>query len=167
MSKLSFIGCASKHILFCFNLFCFSSRQLQTMGNYLEISIAGRKCLCVSGKVVLWSKQFEIRVLVPMCYLKLCSHMYINIYGRMVTNNNSNNYNDRAPGATGGSKESGSSNQRRHTQGWEKRRPSTLMLRETKRENAAGSLFLTLTTVQSENACFSNFATGEWKTALV
>ena len=33
--------------------------------------------------------------------------------------------------AAGGSKKSGSSNQRRHNQGREKRRPSTLMLRET------------------------------------
>ena len=50
------------------------------MGQFLEISIAGRKCLCVSGKVVLWSKHFDIIILVPMFYLKLCNHIYIYIY---------------------------------------------------------------------------------------
>ena len=35
-----------------------SSRAPQTMGQILEISVAGQKCLCVSGKVVLWSKHF-------------------------------------------------------------------------------------------------------------
>ena len=40
--------------------------------------------------------------------------------------NNYNNYNyNRVPGAAGGSKKNGSSNQRRQNQGREKRRPST------------------------------------------
>ena len=49
------------------------------MGNLLEISVARRKCLCVSGKVVLWSAHFDIIVLVPMFYMKLCNHIYIYI----------------------------------------------------------------------------------------
>ena len=40
--------------------------------------------------------------------------------------NNYNNYN-RVPGARGGVENNGSSNQRRHTQGQEKRRPRQLM----------------------------------------
>ena len=44
----------------------------QTMGNVLHILIAGQKCLCESKKVVLWSKQFDIRI-VPMSYLNLGS----------------------------------------------------------------------------------------------
>ena len=45
------------------------SRPPQTMGQILEVSITGRKCLCVSRNVVLWSKHFDIIVLVPMFYL--------------------------------------------------------------------------------------------------
>ena len=41
------------------------------MGKLPEISIARQKCLCVSGKVVVWSKHFDIVILVPMSYLKL------------------------------------------------------------------------------------------------
>ena len=36
------------------------------MGKLFEISIAGRKCLCVSGKVVSWSIHWDIRLLVAM-----------------------------------------------------------------------------------------------------
>ena len=59
------------------NLLFGGSRPPQTMGNFLEISIAGRKCLCVSGKIVLWSKHFAIRIVVPMLCLKqysACCH---------------------------------------------------------------------------------------------
>ena len=48
-----------------------SFRPLQRMGKVLEISIAGWKCLCVSGKVALWSKHFDIIISFPMSYLKL------------------------------------------------------------------------------------------------
>ena len=44
--------------------------------------------------------------------------------------NNNNNNNNHVPGPAGGSEKLGSSNQPRHTQGREKRRPSTLMLWE-------------------------------------
>ena len=69
-----------QHILlrFFFKLLFSSSRSPQTMGTFLDISIAGPKCLCACGKVVLWSKHFDIKMLVPMFYSKLCSH--INIY---------------------------------------------------------------------------------------
>ena len=53
------------------------SRPPQTMGNILEISVARRKCLCVAGKVVLWSTHFDIRILVPMFFLKLSKNIYI------------------------------------------------------------------------------------------
>ena len=63
--------------------------------------------MCVSGKVVLWPKHFDIRIRVPMFYSKLGNHiiytfMYIYIiyiYSRMGKNNN--NY-DRVPGVAGG-----------------------------------------------------------------
>ena len=42
----------------------------QTMVTFREISIAGRKRLCMSGKVVLWSKHFDIRIYVSISYLK-------------------------------------------------------------------------------------------------
>ena len=52
-----------------------SSRPPQTMGNILHISIAVRKCLCASGKVVLCSKHFDIIIWVPMFCLKLFNHI--------------------------------------------------------------------------------------------
>ena len=73
-NKEKYIGCESKH---CFwKLFSLSSRPPQMMRKFLEISIAGRKCMCVSGKVALWPKHFDIRILVPMSYLKLWSYIY-------------------------------------------------------------------------------------------
>ena len=57
------------------------------------------------------------------------SNIYIYIYIKDRKGEN-NNYN-RVPGAGGWeSKQSGSSNQRGHTQGLEKRRPSTLIMWE-------------------------------------
>ena len=41
--------------------------------------LAGGKCLCVSGKVVLWLTYFYVRILVPMSYLKLWNYIYIYI----------------------------------------------------------------------------------------
>ena len=38
--------------------------------------LSGGKCLCVSGKVVLWSIYFYARLLVPISYLKLWNYMY-------------------------------------------------------------------------------------------
>ena len=46
------------------------------MGIFLEMSIAGRKCMCVSRKVVLCSKHFDFRILVPMSYFKLWNYIY-------------------------------------------------------------------------------------------
>ena len=43
------------------------------MANLLEISIARQKCLGVSGKVVLWPKHRDSRMMVPMFYVKLCN----------------------------------------------------------------------------------------------
>ena len=43
----------------------------------MAISLNGRKCLCVSGKVDSWCKHFDIIILDPMFYLKLCDHIYI------------------------------------------------------------------------------------------
>ena len=69
--------------MLCFFSCCFlSSRPPQAMRTILEISVAGRKCLWVSGKVVLWSTHFYIRILVPMLYLKLYDHIFIYIYIR-------------------------------------------------------------------------------------
>ena len=68
------IGCESKHVCFCL-VALLSSRPPQTMGQILEIPIVERKCLCVSRKVVLWSKHFGVRMLVPMSYVKLCNRV--------------------------------------------------------------------------------------------
>ena len=73
-SKLSFIGCVSKYLLF-YKLLFLSSRPPQTIGKILEISVAGQKYMCVSGKVVLWSTHFDITTLVPVLYLKLSNHI--------------------------------------------------------------------------------------------
>ena len=91
-SKLPFIGRISKHVSF-FKLLFLSSAPSQTRGFYLEISVARRKCLCVSGKVFLWSTHFDIRILVPMSQAGggaaaataaaaavCCSMVYIYIY---------------------------------------------------------------------------------------
>ena len=67
-----------KHIIHRLCIQCIQAfRPLQTMGNFLDISVAACRCLCVSGKVVLWSKHFDIIMLVPMLYLKFCDHIYI------------------------------------------------------------------------------------------
>ena len=60
--------------------------------------------MCVSGKVVLWSKHFYIIILVPMLYLnlKLHKYIYIYIYIFMCVGKSNNNYNP-VPGAAGGS----------------------------------------------------------------
>ena len=57
------------------------------MRHALEISIARRKCLCMSGKVVLWSKHRDIRTLAPMFYLKLCNDVYISIIQSRIIKN--------------------------------------------------------------------------------
>ena len=44
----------------------------------LEISIAGWKCLCVSGMVVLWPKHVDIIISVPMSYVKRWNSKKIN-----------------------------------------------------------------------------------------
>ena len=75
ISKVSFIGCVSRHVLL-FSLLFLSSRPPQTMRKILEISVARRKYLCVTGKVVLWSTHFDIRIVIPMFYLKLCYHIW-------------------------------------------------------------------------------------------
>ena len=78
-TKISFIGCVSKHVLFLGLLFL-SSAPPQTMGKILVMSVARRKCLCVSGKVILWPTHFDIKMLVPMFYLKRCNPIYIYAY---------------------------------------------------------------------------------------
>ena len=65
-----YIGSESKHLLSWILLF-WGSRPQQTMSKFLVISIARRKCLCVSGKLVLWSIYFYLKILVPMLYSKL------------------------------------------------------------------------------------------------
>ena len=60
-----------------FKVFFLSSRPLHTMGIVLEIWIARRKCLCVSGKVALWSKHLDIIFVVSIFYLKFCNHTCI------------------------------------------------------------------------------------------
>ena len=55
-SKTSSIGCESKHdVLFLFAPF----------------ELFETKKACMFGKVVVWSKHFDIKVVVPMLYLKL------------------------------------------------------------------------------------------------
>ena len=71
---------AANSSIFVFQLLCLGSRPLQTVGYFLGISIAGRECLCVSGKMALWLGDVDIIILVPMFYLKLCNHTYTNIY---------------------------------------------------------------------------------------
>ena len=76
-SKLSFIGCVSKH------LFLAAIFELQTPANDVKCSgyfDSQTECLCVPRQVVLWSKHLVIRILVPVSYLKLCNQMYIYIY---------------------------------------------------------------------------------------
>ena len=46
------------------------------MAIFLQFSIARRKCLRVPRKVVLWSIHWDIRILVPMLYLKLWTYIY-------------------------------------------------------------------------------------------
>ena len=43
-------------------------------------SLASGKCLCVSGKVVLWLICFYVRILAPISYLKLWNCRYVYIY---------------------------------------------------------------------------------------
>ena len=89
------------------------------MGHFLEISIAGRKCLCVPRKVASRSKHFDIILLVPMFYLKLCKNRMVGKKGNkneretlgsishylpIVNQRNENYNNNRVPGAAGGSK---------------------------------------------------------------
>ena len=62
-----------------FKLLYLCSRPPQTVGVFLEMSIAGRKCLCESGKVFLWSIHWAILMLVSMSYLKLWNYIYDNI----------------------------------------------------------------------------------------
>ena len=84
-SKLSFIGCVSKHVWFS-KLLRFSSRSSQTIETFLDLFIAGRKRLCVSGKVVLWSTHSEIIIwsqcsvcdfLITYTYIYHVIHIYI------------------------------------------------------------------------------------------
>ena len=49
----------------------------QTIGKLMDMSIARRKCLCVSGKVVLLSKHFDIVIVVPMAHSKLWNYRYL------------------------------------------------------------------------------------------
>ena len=56
----------------------------------------------------------------------------MNKFKSKVQHNNNNNNNNGVPGAAGGSETLDSSNQPRHAQGREKRRPSTQMLWELK-----------------------------------
>ena len=76
----------------------------------------------------IWSANVNYRCVVIIGFQKSRSPLS-NLFRGGEKNYNYYNYN-RVPGAAGGSKKSGSSNQRRHTQGREKRRPSTLMLWE-------------------------------------
>ena len=58
-----------------------TSAPLQTMAIYPRVSIAGWKCLCVSGSILPWSICFYTRTLVLVLYLKLCNYiMYIYVY---------------------------------------------------------------------------------------
>ena len=75
-SKLKKQGVRKQPCLFLKFLFL-SSRPPQTMRHFLYIWIAWRKCLCVSGNVVLWSKHFDIISLVPMTYVKHWSCKYL------------------------------------------------------------------------------------------
>ena len=131
------------------------SRKMRLEKCYTQMCLTSRK---VPGKWLLRPKHFAFRILVPMSMLtfvnyrcvviivlqkiveiSLCSdnrfsenRPLLNIKETMKknNNNNNNNNNNRVPGAAEGSKKLGSSNQPRHTQGREKRRPSTLMLWE-------------------------------------
>ena len=76
-SYASSIGCESKRSFLevaLLELYILAKSRV-----FHAISIIGRKCLCVCGNVVLWSKYFDIRVLVPMFYLELFNHIRIYI----------------------------------------------------------------------------------------
>ena len=61
-----------------FELLFLSSRPPRTMGVFVEMMIAGRKCLCVSRKMVLWLTYFYVGILVLMTYSKLWNiYLYI------------------------------------------------------------------------------------------
>ena len=63
-----------------FTLTFLPSKPPQTMEHFLDISAARRKCLCVPRIVVFWSTHFDIKMLVPMLYLKLRNHICISIH---------------------------------------------------------------------------------------
>ena len=73
--ELYCIGCESKPFRFC-KFLSLSPRHPQTTGHFLQISIARRNCLCVSGKVVLWSIHKDIENLVPLSHLTPRNYIY-------------------------------------------------------------------------------------------
>ena len=90
----------------------------------------------VRKRSFLFSKHFDIRGVVPMFYLKVCDHIDIYIYIYICIRECSTKEKKTTTTTTitawcrGNVENNGSSNQRRHTQGRDKMRPSTLMLWE-------------------------------------
>ena len=127
--------CVSKHNFFLKLLFL-SSRPPANDGN-----VRGDFDSWAEMSERVWKGGFMVETichqsLVSMFYLKVCTHIYyiyihihiyiyIYIYIYKVERAGTNNYYNWG---RGGSKKSVSSNQRRHTQGREKRTPSSLML---------------------------------------
>ena len=68
------LGCNSKHFILEFALLELWTPQ--TMRHSFDISIAGRKYLCMSREVVLWPIHWDIRICVPMSYLRNRNHKY-------------------------------------------------------------------------------------------
>ena len=73
------IGCQSKHVLF-FTLLFWGWSAVQTIAFDAWVWLSSGILLWGSGNIFPWSKHFDIRMLGPMFYLKLCNHIYIYMY---------------------------------------------------------------------------------------
>ena len=67
---------ACETISLVFEMILQRSRPLQTMANYLSMSLAGRILLCLSRNTYPWSIGFDIRNFVPMPYLIFWNCIY-------------------------------------------------------------------------------------------
>ena len=80
--NVHYSGCRYFHLFFVFSCCSFGGGGALLVlthalnGKCLVYGASRRKCLCVSGKVVLWLTYFYVRILVPMSYLKLWNYIY-------------------------------------------------------------------------------------------
>ena len=69
------IGCEYKYVVFSSSSL-WGRRYSAIDGISCLGCLASGKCLCVFGKIVLWSIYFYVIILVPMLYLKLWNYIY-------------------------------------------------------------------------------------------